>query len=50
MTAEMKFLKLETGWILTNVAYGSKDVLLNLFNDQFIRVINKVLNEHPCDL
>jgi len=47
---EIKYLKLEAGWILTNIAYGSKDVLNMLFNEHFIRVINKVLNEQPCDI
>jgi hypothetical protein len=47
---DMKYLKLEAGWILTNIAYGSEDVLSMLFTDQFIRVVNFILNEQPCDI
>jgi importin subunit alpha-1 len=49
-STDLKYLKLEAAWILTNIAYGSEEVLRSLLTPQFIAVINNLLNSPTLDL
>jgi hypothetical protein len=41
----IRFLKLEAGWILTNMAYGEEKELLEILRfDNFGSIIDKILN------
>ena len=48
------YLKLESGWILTNIAYGDSESLQMLFNPNmnlnFISIIGSILNQYPRNL
>jgi len=37
---DVKYMQLEAGWILTNLAFGSSDTLKLIFTPDFTRVIN----------
>jgi len=50
MQPEFKFLKLEAGWILTNVAYGSEQVQRMLITPEFVRIVNTLIQQQPVDL
>lgn len=45
---EVKYMQLECGWILTNLAYGSAETLRMIFTPDFTRVINQLLS--TCDI
>lgn len=49
-SGDLKYLKLEAAWILTNIAYGSAEVLRALLTPQFCAVINGVLNAPNLDI
>jgi len=45
---DVKYMQLEAGWILTNLAFGSSDTLKLIFTPDFTRVINLLLAS--CDI
>ena len=41
-----RYIKLEAGWILTNIAYGDEDDFADLFtNPNFVNIINSILQD-----
>ena len=41
-----RYIKLEAGWILTNIAYGDEDDFVKLFTNQnFVNIINSFLQD-----
>ena len=45
-----RYVRLECGWILANIAYSSSEILEKLFNDHFIQAIATVFTEKPTDM
>lgn len=49
-SADLHYLKLEAAWILTNIAFGSEEVLRSLLTPQFCSVLNGVLAAPKLDI
>jgi len=47
---QVRILKLEAGWILTNIAYGDDEVIESFFTPSFIEVFACILQSSKSDL
>ena len=50
LSGDHKYLKLESAWILTNIAYSNREILNFLLTLEFYTVIQAALNSAQIDI